>query len=293
VLGSEDPAILTDLSNSGDMSQCELDKGNIIDFTDEELSLEDRQAMEDFMKKRAERDRQEVEKLMKQKAEEDRLHYLSHFKKTREGKVKKIKDITFDTPPPEVPPNVSTSSYPSSFVTVNDLTIVMDSFRLSMIENMQNMVDKSLGKRVEGDDNVASGSKTVAPQTPTIKSSVAQTINPQYGMPLNYFAGQTPPPPFGQNRSVRPMGPTGQTGAGAMVPFPSSPEPIVTIPPVQAASGQSGGNTSVAQGVPIMVPFETGVWYGYAPNPQVNSRLQHQPPSRKSSIGLMLILLNK
>jgi hypothetical protein len=91
----------------------------------------------------------------------------------------------------------------------------------------------------------------VAPQTPTINSSAAQTINPQYGMLLNYFAGQTTPLPFGQNRPVRSMGPTGQTGAGAMVPFPSSPEPIVTIPPVQAASGRSGGNTSVAQGVPI------------------------------------------
>jgi hypothetical protein len=185
-LGTEDLAILIDLSNSGDMPQCELDKGNIIDFTDEELSPKDRQAMEDFMKQKAERDRQEVEKLMKQKAEEDRLHYLSHFKKNREGKVKKIKDITFDTPLPEVPLNVSTSSSPSSFVTVNDLTTVMDSFRLSMIENMQNMIDKSLGKRVEGDDNVASGSKTVAPQTPSINSSAAQTINPRYGMPLNY-----------------------------------------------------------------------------------------------------------
>jgi hypothetical protein len=50
---------------------------------------------------------------------------------------------------------------------------------------------------VEGDDNVASGSKTVAPQTPSINSSAAQTINPQYGMPLNYFVGQTPPLPFG------------------------------------------------------------------------------------------------
>jgi hypothetical protein len=160
--------------------------------------------MEDFMKQRAERDCQEVEKLMKEKAENDRLHYSSHFKKTREGKVKKIKEVTFDTPPPEVPLNVSTSSSPSSFVTVNDLTTVMDSFHLSMIENMQNMVDKSLGKRVEGDDNVASGSKTVAPQTPSINASVAHTVNPQFGMPLNYFAGQIPPPPSGQNRPVRP-----------------------------------------------------------------------------------------
>jgi hypothetical protein len=73
------------------------------------------------------------------------------------------------------------------------------------------------------------------------------------------------------NRPVRPLGPTDQTGLGAMVAFPSSPEPIVTIPPVQAASGRSGGNTSVAQGIPFMVPFETGIGYGYAPNPQVNS----------------------
>jgi hypothetical protein len=44
-LGSEDLAILTHLSNSGDMSQCELNKGKIIDFTNEELSPEDRQAI--------------------------------------------------------------------------------------------------------------------------------------------------------------------------------------------------------------------------------------------------------
>jgi hypothetical protein len=59
-LGNENLDILTDLSNSSNMSQCELDKGNIIDFTDEELSPEDRQAMEDFMKQKAERDRQEL-----------------------------------------------------------------------------------------------------------------------------------------------------------------------------------------------------------------------------------------
>jgi hypothetical protein len=145
-LGSKDLAILTDLSNYGDMSWCELDKNNIVVFTNVELSPEDRHAMEDFMKQRAERDRQEVEKLMKEKAENGRLHYLSDFRKNREGKVKKIKDITFNTPSPEVPPNASTSSSSSSFVIVNDLTTVMDSFRLSMIVNMQNMVDKSLGK---------------------------------------------------------------------------------------------------------------------------------------------------
>jgi hypothetical protein len=163
----------------------------------------------------------------------------------------------------------------------------MDSFRLSMIENMQNMVDKSLGKRVEGDHNVASGSKTVAPQTPSINALAAHTVNPQFGMPLNYFVGQTPPLPSGQNRPVRPLGPTGQTGHGAMVPFPLSPEPIVAIPPVQAASGRSCGNTSVAQGILFMVPFETGVGYGYAPNPQVNSCLQHHTSGSYTQPNMM------
>jgi hypothetical protein len=127
---------------------------------------------------------------------------LSHFKKNREGKVKKIKEVTFDTPLPKVPPNVSTSLPPSSFVIVNDLSTVVGSFHLSMIENM---VDKSLGKQVDEDGNVASGSKTVAPQTPSINPSVAHTVNPHYGMLLNYFSGQTPPPSSGQNRLVRPV----------------------------------------------------------------------------------------
>jgi hypothetical protein len=71
LLGSEDLAILTELSNSGNMSRCELDKGNIINFTDEELSPEDCQATEDFMKQNVEHNCQEVENLVKKKAEED------------------------------------------------------------------------------------------------------------------------------------------------------------------------------------------------------------------------------
>jgi hypothetical protein len=50
------------------MSQCELDQGNIINFTDEELSAEYCQAMEDFMKQNVEHDCQEVENLVKKKA---------------------------------------------------------------------------------------------------------------------------------------------------------------------------------------------------------------------------------
>ena len=89
-------------------------------------------------------------------------------------------------------------------------------------------------------NDVASISKIVTSQIPYISTSVAPKIDPQYGMPLNYFAGQTPPPPSGQNRPVRLHGQAGLTGHGAMVPYPSSPEPLATIPPVQAVSGRSG-----------------------------------------------------
>jgi hypothetical protein len=65
----------------------------------------------------------------------------------------------------------------------------MDSFRLSMIENMQNMVDKSLGKRVKVGSNVASDSKTVAPQTRSINEHPAPSHS-------------SSSPPFEENRKL-------------------------------------------------------------------------------------------
>jgi hypothetical protein len=68
--GEEDLGFKTNLSNSGTIcSNTELEKANIIDITNEELSLEDRQAMEEFMKKKAEQDRQAIKELMKEMAE--------------------------------------------------------------------------------------------------------------------------------------------------------------------------------------------------------------------------------
>jgi hypothetical protein len=80
----------------------------------------------------------------------------------------------------------------------------------------------------------------------------------------------------------------GPTGAGVMVPYPTSPKPIVIIPPIQAASGRSGGNTSVAQGIPIMVPFETGIRYDYTPNHQINSCLQHNTSSSYTQPNMVI-----
>ena len=65
------------------------------------------------------------------------------------------------------------------------------------------------------------GKKTVNdystfPPNPSL--SAAPTENYQYGMPPNYFVGQTPPPgSVGPSRAepVRSVTPTGQTGAPA------------------------------------------------------------------------------
>ena len=53
-------------------------------------------------------------------------------------------------------------------------------------------------------------------QTSNTSSSAAQTENVQYGMPPNYFVGQSPPPDTvrpSMAEPVRPVQPTGQTGA--------------------------------------------------------------------------------
>jgi hypothetical protein len=111
--GEEDLGFKTNLSNSGTIcSNTELEKANIIDITNEELSLEDRQAMEEFMKKKAEQDRQAIKELMKEMAEKNQFYYLSHFKKNHHGNFKKTNEIiTFDTPPTEVPPNVTANDF--------------------------------------------------------------------------------------------------------------------------------------------------------------------------------------
>jgi hypothetical protein len=81
--------------------------------------------MEEFMKKKAEQDRHAIKELMKEMAEKNQFYYLSHFKKNHHGNFKKTNEIiTFDTPPTEVPPNV----------TANDFSTMVDTLCLSMMK---------------------------------------------------------------------------------------------------------------------------------------------------------------
>ena len=80
-----------------------------------------------------------------------------------------------------------------------------------------------------GDDKGKKIARDYFTGTPNVSSSVEQTENPQYGMPPNYFVGQSPPlaHQFGPRRPNRPdrssrpvrscpggwIGQTSQTGA--------------------------------------------------------------------------------
>ena len=66
-----------------------------------------------------------------------------------------------------------------------------------------------------------------------------------YGMPMNFYNGQKGPEYYRAHGAVGPVTPTGQTGhggpvptsqtgSGALVTYPSSPEPIVSVPHVSA-----------------------------------------------------------
>ena len=80
-----------------------------------------------------------------------------------------------------------------------------------------------------GDDNGKELARDYCTGTPNASSSVAQTENPQYGMPLNYFAGQSPPPGSVRptmDEPVKPVQPTGQTGASVTGSFDRSLRPV-------------------------------------------------------------------
>jgi len=49
-------------------------------------------------------------------------------------------------------------------------------------------------------------------QTPCLSAMPAYSQQPQYGMPIHYFAGQTPPPSSVHAGPVKPVHVTGQTG---------------------------------------------------------------------------------
>ena len=113
-----------------------------------------------------------------------------------------------------------------------------------MIATVQNMIDKSLGKQPLANDSSAPMFSVAGTfQSHTMPPESSATPAPQYGMPMNFYDGQKPPEQYNANGAVRPVAQTGQTGPGALVAYQSSPEPITSMPPVQADFSRTNGFT--------------------------------------------------
>ena len=66
-------------------------------------------------------------------------------------------------------------------------------------------------------------------QTPSLSAMPAYSHQPQYGMPMDYFAGQTPPPPSVHVGPVKPVHETGQTGQMGQLTDPTDAL-VVSLP---------------------------------------------------------------
>ena len=198
---------------NGDASK--IDPLNTINVTYEDLSEEQRQKFETNLK---------------QQNEELKARMLACYGKTRQGVIQKetfvMPSISTTTPPPLTPAatNVS-SSHPdlySMLLTelgkkINDAQLSAQNTLLDLSERMDRM---EKGKSVD---------TTYSTKDLTFSSAApASTVNVEFGMPPNYFAGQTPPPGTIRPTTpepVRPVASTGQTAAsaaGAVRPVPQT-----------------------------------------------------------------------
>src|SRR6185312_3635512 len=176
----------TDLSSSGAMAGDKVDPkvdATPIDIKYEDIPEETRKQFEDASQK---------------EQEDAKNRLLACFEKTRQGVFKKeeFKMPTF-TPPPN--PSAMATAAASSASTPSEVSFTFDSIKqfadafLSRFEQFQKLtqdilLDLSMQNK---------GKKTVNDYSnfsPNPSFSAALSENYQYGMPPNYFAGQTPPP---------------------------------------------------------------------------------------------------
>jgi hypothetical protein len=158
-----------------------LDKDNIITASLEELNEEERKdylVAEEYLK----------------------AQFLKGFKKNWQGTVTRVQDFvmpsfTLKNKQIEVISNVSTSS--SNLL--DQLSSIMNQKIADSHKSTSNLLASltdelhtlKRGKSVDDNSIPAFSPKTVNPSS---WSTLVNALNPQYGMPLNYFAGQSPPP---------------------------------------------------------------------------------------------------
>ena len=165
---------------------------------------------------------------LKWQNEEIKARMLACYRKTPQGVIEKEKfvmpSISSTTPPPPAPAIFNVSSSPQDLYSMllSDLGKKIQDAQLStqntLIDLSERMDRMERGKSV----NTAYSTKDLHPSSAAPRSAV----NVEYGMPPNYFAGQSPPPGTVRPTTAEPVGPvasTGQTAAsavGAVRPVP-------------------------------------------------------------------------
>ena len=211
----------------------------------------------------------------KREIEEKRQWFLSHFSRNQKGEVSKDKEMVILSDEEEQAKannNISTLASP---VTMEQISQLLVDGQEKVLATVQNMIDKLLGKQPLANDSSAPMSSVAGTfQNHSMPPELSAIPAPQYDMPMNFYDGQKPPEQCNANGMVRPVAQTGQTGPGALVAYQSSPEPITSMPPVQANFSRTNWFTSY--GVPpyatmtynpyTMPPQSSGYSYGATPN---------------------------
>ena len=127
----------------------EVDASNIVRPTVDELSAEDRQAYEAFIK-----DCEEESIRRKAKEIEEKCQwYLSHFSKNRKGDVSKDKEVVILSDEEEqAKANYNVSTLASS-ITLEQISQLLVNGQEKMLATVQNMIDKSLEKQPLANDS--------------------------------------------------------------------------------------------------------------------------------------------
>ena len=131
------------------LSSGDIDASNIVRPTADQLSAEDRQAYEAFIKECEEENTRHKEKEIEEKCQ----WFLSHFSRNRKGEVFKDKDVVILSDEEEQAKannNVSTSASP---ITMEQISQLLVNGQEKVLATVQNMIDKSLGKQPLANDS--------------------------------------------------------------------------------------------------------------------------------------------
>lgn len=160
-------------------SNTEIDKENIIPSY-EHLPEDVRLLLEERKKKRDEEDLQAA---------------LASIKVGRCGKVTKIKEIDFTSTSSDASTEVTpAATAPPSGVTMEQIQKLLAERDVYWVNWLSSKERESAGKKPESADEPpsVSTSEFYVPQP----SAASPTSQPQYGMPMNYFSGQTVTPTY-------------------------------------------------------------------------------------------------